>query len=92
LHHLHGVAGVTHVAARQAEMKPAAGLVVDGLGDGSGEADDVVIERLFQFTLAGDEARQVGEPFVSTGFDLLEILGGHDALLDESFAGEEFDL
>ncbi len=62
LHHLHGVAGVAHVAAGEAEVKPAAGVVVDGFGDGGGEADDVVVERLFQFLLARDEAREVGEP------------------------------
>jgi hypothetical protein len=42
--------------------------------------------------LAGDEAGEVGEPFVATGFDLLEILGGDDAFLHQRFAGEEFDL
>ena len=52
-------------------MKPAAGLVVDDFGDGGGEADDVVVENFLQFALAGDEAGQVGEPFVATGFDLL---------------------
>ena len=76
LHHLHGVAGVANVAARQAEMKPAAGVVVDGFGDGGGEADDVVVERLFQFALADDEAGEIREPFVATGFDLLEIQAG----------------
>jgi hypothetical protein len=78
LHHLHGVAGVAHVAARQAEMKPAAGVVVDGFGDGGGETDDVVVENFFQFALAGDEAGQIGEPFVAAGFDLREIFGGND--------------
>ncbi len=62
--HLHGVAGVAHVAARQPEMKPAAGVVIDGLGHGGGEADDVVIENFFQFALPRDEARQIGKPFV----------------------------
>ena len=58
---------VSHdVAAGQAEMKPAAGVVVDLFGDGGGEADDVVVERLFQFPLAGDEAGQIGKPFVGT--------------------------
>ena len=92
LHHLHGVASVAHVAAREAEVKPAAGVVVDGFGNSSGESDDVVVKRLFQFTLAGDEAGQIGKPFVATGFNLLEILGGDDALFHERFAGEQFDL
>ena len=74
--HLHGVAGVAHVAAGQAEMKPAAGVVIDVFGDGGGEADDVVVEDFFQFALAGDEAGQIGEPFVAAGFDLREILRG----------------
>ena len=62
--HLHGERGVADVAARQAEMKPAAGVVIDFFGDGGGEADDIVVECFFQFPLAGDEAGQVGEPFV----------------------------
>ncbi len=54
-------------------MEPAAGGVVDFLGDGGGEADDVVVEGLFQFLLAGDEAGQIGEPFVRAGLDLGEV-------------------
>ena len=92
LHHLHGEGGVDDVAAGQAEMEPAAGGVVDVFGDGGGEGDDVVVERLFQFALARDEAGQIGEPFVAAGLDLREILGGHDAFLDQRFAGEQFDL
>ena len=49
---------------RQAEMEPAAGVVVDFLGDGGGEADDVVVERFFEFALAGDKAGGVGEPLL----------------------------
>ena len=90
--HLHGVAGVAHVAARQAEMKPAAGVVIDCLGDGGGEADDVVVENFFQFALAGDEAGQIGKPFVAAGLDLGEILGGNNFLLHQRFAGKQFDL
>jgi len=37
-------------------MEPAAGVVVDLPGDGDGETDDVVVERFFKITLAGDEA------------------------------------
>ncbi len=44
LHHLHGEAGVHDVAARQAEVQPARGAVVDLLGNGGGEADDIVVE------------------------------------------------
>jgi len=90
--HLHGVASVAHVAAGEAEVEPAAGVVVDGFGDGGGEADDIVVERFLQFFLSGDEAGQISEPFVATGLDLLEIPRGYDAFLHECLAGEEFDL
>ena len=73
-------------------MEPAAGGVFDFFGDGSGEGDDIMIERFLQFFLAGNEAGQVGEPFVRAGFDFGEVGPGHDALLDERLAGEEFDL
>ena len=92
LNHLHGAGGVTHVAAGQAEMEPAAGRAVDFLGDGGGEGDDVVIEDFLQFLLAGDQAGQVGKPFIGAGLDFGEVGCGHDALLDERLAGEEFDL
>ena len=92
LHHLDGEGGVNDVAAGQAEMEPAAGVVVDFFGDGGGEADDVVIERLFQFLLARDEAGQIGEPFVRAAFDFGEIGARHDAFLDQCLAGEQFDL
>jgi len=73
-------------------MKPAAGVVIDGLGDGGGEADDVVVENFFQLALAGDEAGQIGEPFVATGFDLREIFRRNNFLLHQRLAGEQFDL
>ena len=92
LHHLHGERGVNDVAAGEAEMEPAAGVVVDFFGDGGGEADDVVVERLFQFLLARDEAGQVGKPLVRAGFDFGEIGARHDAFLDQGLAGEQFDL
>ena len=92
LHHLDGVAGVAHVAAGQAEVEPAAGLVVDLLGDGGGEADDIVIQCFLQLALAGDETGQVGEPFVAARPDLCEVLRGHNAFLDQRLTGEEFDL
>ncbi len=90
--HLHGVTGVAHVAAREAEMKPAAGVVVDDFGDGGGEANDVVVQNFFKFALTRNEAGQVGEPFVATGLDLREIFGGNNLLLHQRLAGEEFDL
>ncbi len=47
LRHLHGVTSIADVAAREAEMKPAARIVIDRLGDGGGETDDVVVEGFF---------------------------------------------
>ena len=38
-------------------MKPAARVVVDGLSDGGGETDDVVVERLLSSLLSRDEVR-----------------------------------
>jgi len=73
-------------------VKPAARVVVDGFRHGRGEANDIVVQDLFQFALAGDETGEVGKPFIAAGFDLLEILGGDDAFLHQRFAGEEFDL
>ena len=90
--HLHGITGVAHVAACQAEMKPAAGVVVDLLGHGGGEANDVVVENFFQFALAGDEAGQIGEPLVAAGLDLCEISRGNNLLLHQGLAGEQLDL
>ena len=73
-------------------MKPAARVVIDGFGDGGGEADDVVIENFFEFLLPCDEAGQIGEPFIAAGFDLREIFGGNNLFLHQRFAGEQFDL
>ncbi len=92
LRHLHGEGGVADVAARQAEVQPARGAVVDLFGDGGGEADDVVVERLLQFLRAFGQGFGVGETFVRAGLHLGEILRRHDALLDERLAGEQFDL
>ena len=66
--------------------------VVDLFGDGGGEADDVVVERLFQFFGAFGQSLQVGEPFFRAALHLREIGLRHDAFLDEGFAGEQFDL
>ena len=76
----------------EAEMEPAAGVVVDFLGDGGGEANDVVIERFFEFTLAGDEAGEVGEPLVGAGLHFGEVGLRDDTLGGERLAGEQFDL
>src|SRR2546421_11395981 len=46
LDHLDGEGGVHDVAAGEAEMEPAAGAVVDLLGDGGGKTDDVMVEGL----------------------------------------------
>src|SRR5262245_3096918 len=73
-------------------MEPATGSVVNFFGNSGREADDVVIECLFEFTLAADEAGQVGEPLAATGFDPGKVLRGNDPLLYERGASEEFDL
>ena len=52
LDHLHGEGGVDDVAAGEAEMQPAAGRVVDVLGDIGREGDDVVVERALEFLAA----------------------------------------
>ena len=90
--HLNRVAGIADVAAGEAKMEPAAGLVVDLFRHGGGETDDVVIQDFFQFTLAGDQAGQIGQPGFATGFEFGKVGGGDDALFDEGFAGEQFDL
>src|ERR1043166_938873 len=54
LDHLHGERSVDDVAAGEAEMKPATGGVIDSFGDGGGEGDHVVVERLFEFFLTFD--------------------------------------
>src|SRR5208282_4347054 len=92
LHHLDGECGVNDVAAGQPEMEPAAGPVVDFLGDGGGEADDVVVERFFQFLLAHNQTGQIGEPFVSAAFHFGEVRTRHDPFPNERLAGEQFDL
>ncbi len=90
--HLHGECGIPDVAAGEAEMEPAAGLIVDFFRDGGGKADDVVVEGLFQFLLAFDEPFQVGETLVRAGFDFLKVSLGDDALGDERFGSKKFDL
>ena len=92
LHHLHGVAGVAHIAAGEAEMKPPAGGVVDFLGDGGGETNHVVVQDLLQFPLAGHQAGQVGEPSLATVLDSGELARGHHLFLHERFAGQQLDL
>ena len=63
---------VSHdIAAGQAEMQPAAGGVVDFFGDGGGEADDVVVERFFQFLLrVRPRLCMSARPFLRAGFIL----------------------
>jgi hypothetical protein len=73
-------------------VKPAAGVVVDLLRDGGGEADDIVVQRFLQFALAGDEAGQIGEPRLTARLDLREVFRRNNPFLDEGFAGEQFDL
>jgi len=90
--HLHGIAGIADVAAGEAEMEPAAGVVIDGFRHGGGEPDDIMIEHLLQFLLACDEAGQVGEPFVTAGFDPGKILCRDNFFLHQGLAGEQLDL
>ncbi len=92
LHHLHRKRGVADIAARQAEMQPAAGLVVDFFRNRSGETDDIVVECFLQFFRAFSERFCVGETFFRAAFHLREIGARHDALLHQRFTSEEFDL
>ena len=91
LRHLHGVGGVAHVAAGQAKVEPAAGGVVDSLSHGGGEADDVMVEDFLQLLLPRDQAGEVGEPTVTAGLDLREVLGRHHPFLHQRLAGQELD-
>ena len=92
LDHLHGEGGIDDVAAGEAEVEPSARRVVDPLGDGGGEADDVMVEGLFEFLLAFDQLRWMAVKVVRAGFDPLEVGLGHDAFVDERLGDEEFDL
>jgi hypothetical protein len=92
LFHLHGQGCVYNVAARQAKMKPATGAIVDFFSDGGGKADDIVIERLFEFFLAFDEPFRVGKAVVGAGFDFLKVVFGNDAFGDERLGSEDFNL
>jgi hypothetical protein len=66
--------------------------VVDLFGDGGGEADDIVVENFLQFLGAFGQSFCIGETFFRAAFHLGEVGARHDALLDERFAGEQFDL
>ena len=92
LHHLHGITRVPHVAAGEAKMEPARGVIPDLFGDRRGESDDIVVECFFQFPLAFDQSFQIGKTFFRAGFDFGEIIGRNDAFLDERLAGEQLDL
>ena len=92
LHHLDGKRGVNHVTAGQPEMEPAAGAVIDFFGDGGGEADDVMVERFFQFLLAHNQTGQIGEPLVGAAFHFGEVRTRHDPFPNERLAGQQFDL
>ena len=90
--HLHGVTSVAHVAAGQAKVKPAAGVVIDFLRHRGGEGNHVMIQNLFQFTLPQDQPGRVQLPGGAAGLELDKIFAGNDALLDQRLAGEELDL
>ena len=92
LHHLNGVTGVAHVAAGEAEMKPAAGLVIDFFRHRRGEADDIMVQRLFQFPLPGHQAGKIRQPRLATRLDLLKIGGRDHPLFHQGFAGQKFNL
>ena len=92
LDHLHSERGVHDIAARQSEMKPAAGGVVDFFGDGFRESDDVVVAEFFNFLRAFNETFRVAKPMFRSGVDFRKILLGHDAFLHQRFTGEQLDL
>ncbi|MCG3778538.1 MAG: hypothetical protein JW388_1259 [Nitrospira sp.] len=88
LHHLHGEGGVHDIGTGETKMQPATGGIVDLLGNGCGETDDVVVERFFQFLGAFGQRFRVGETFVGAGLHLGEILGGDDALFYKRSTGQ----
>jgi hypothetical protein len=92
LRDLNSEAGVTDVAAGQTKVQPPAGLVIDLLSDGSGESDDVVIQRLFQFLLPRNETRQIRHPFLRTFFQTNVIGLWNDLGFGKRLRGEQFDL
>jgi hypothetical protein len=62
---------------------------VDGLGDGSGEADDVVVERFFS-SRGGRRGRAIGKPLSQPDLIFLKSCGTTPSY--ERFTGKEFDL
>ncbi len=90
--HLHRERSIDHVTAGEAKVEPPARRVVDLLGDGGGEADNVVVEGFLQFFLAFDEFGWMAVEIFRTRFDPLEVGPGNDAFGNQRFAGEEFDL
>ena len=91
LHHLHGKGGVDDVAAGQAEVQPSAGGIIDLLGDRGGEANDVVIQRLFQFLGTGRQGGGVGEAAIGPSLHPEEVRLGNHAGLHQRLAGQKFD-
>ena len=73
-------------------MKPAAGAVVDFFGDSGGEGDDIVVENLFQITLAGGETGRVKLPRFAPSLDFCKVFFRNNAFFNQRFAGEQFDV
>src|SRR5208282_1607666 len=92
LHHLNSERGVNDIAAGQAKVEPATGLILDFFSDGFGEGNHVVVQGFFQLLLAGNQTGQISKPLFRTALYFGEIGARHDALPDERFAGEQFDL
>ena len=73
-------------------MQPTTGLVIDFFSHRSGETDDIVIERAFEFLLAAHERGEIGEAFLRAGLHFSEVGLGHNALSHKGLAGVHFDL
>lgn len=90
--HLHGVTGIADIAAGQAKMEPAAGVVIDLLRHGSGEGNHVMIQGFLQFALSLHQPGRIQLPGRTASLELREILAGNNAFLDQRLAGEELDI
>ena len=88
LHHLNGKGGVDDVGAGQTEVQPSAGRVVDALGHGGGEGDDIVVEHLFQLALPGRQSGGVAFPGLATLLDFQKVFFRHHALGHQRFTGK----
>ena len=92
MHHLDGEGRVDDVGAGQTEVQPSAGRVVDALGHGGGEGDDIVVEHLFQLALPGRQSGGVALPGLTAFLDLQKVFLRHHALGHQRFTGEFLDV